>query len=242
MRPFIEHQMHSVVMMKAGADTGKTYYGHNNVTVGDDAIRKMHYVNLTFYSKAVVKESKNISVIEDVYMAGYNGGNNADFFSSADSGSNDKTVKTHNYSSPAGRKGPSLLVGLNTPGGLEIPNPMNITGSFTAAFGDSDKKKGKHYSGCAVASVYYGLEELQKYDENQTQSAASGMFFKSQRPMNTTCFRGASYVTTDDDRRVYRPNTGHLGPTYPGVKAVRSGQNKYMLSEHQLAQESTHLK
>ena len=242
MRPFIEHQMHSVVMMKAGADTGKTYYGHNNVTVGDDAIRKMHYVNLTFYSKAVVKESKNISVIEDVYMAGYNGGNNADFFSSADSGSNDKTVKTHNYSSPAGRKGPSLLVGLNTPGVLEIPNPMNITGSFTAAFGDSDKKKGKHYSGCAVASVYYGLEELQKYDENQTQSAASGMFFKSQRPMNTTCFRGASYVTTDDDRRVYRPNTGHLGPTYPGVKAVRSGQNKYMLSEHQLAQESTHLK
>ena len=170
-------------------------------------------------------------------MAGYNGGNNTDFFSEhSNAKERERTVATHNYSSPAGRKGPSLLLSVTT-AGKEIPNPMNITGSFTAAYGDSEKKQGKHYTGSAVASVYYGLGDLLKYDEDQTQSAASERFFKTQRPMNTTCFRGASYVTTGA-KRVYRPNTGHLGPTYPGVKAVRSGQNKYMLSEHQLAQES----
>jgi len=234
-RPFIEHQMHSVIMMKAGAETGKTYYGHNNVTVGDDAIRKMHYVNLTFYSKAVVKESKNISVIEDVYMAGYNGGNNAEFFSDVhDSNQKEKRVDKMNYSTAAGRKGPSILLGTHQSGGKAIPNPCNITGKHSSSYDPTPEAHSLHFTGAAAMVHTYGLQNLAKYDKQQNPGAMGKMYFEHSRPVNTTCFRGAHYLHRRTGRK-YMPNTGHLGPTYPGVKAVRSGQNKHMLSEHELS-------
>jgi hypothetical protein len=229
MRPFIEHQMHSVVMMKAGGDTGKTYYGHNNVTVGDDAIRKMHYVNLTFYSKAVVRESKNISVIPDVYLAGYNGGNGVKFYSSA------QQIKDMDHSKR--EEQPSLLVATLAPSEIALlPNPLSITGKFPKQF--NDKPENVHYAFAPFLASMFELRSLVNHDD----AFSSAGFFKHSRPVNTICFRGAHITTRSANpgvpnspkMRTYHPNTGHLGPTYAGVKAVRAGQNKYMLSEFQL--------
>jgi hypothetical protein len=207
--------------------------------VGDDAIRKMHYVNLTFYSKAVVRESKNISVIDDVYFAGYVGGNGVRQFK----GARDVKAALAPHDGPAGKtfERSSLFVCrlAATEFGAKMKNPMSITGKFPARFsvgGQLDETD--HYSSAAMMSDLFDFQSLVPHDATLKNSDP---FFKTSSPVNTVCFRGAFFTTKNAVRagnapaeRKYHPNTGHTGPTYVGVKAVRAGQNKYMLSEHQI--------
>jgi hypothetical protein len=79
-RPFIQHQAYSLIITKGGGETGATYFGHNNVTLGDDAVSKLHYANLTFYQKSIIHNPKNVYIAEDVYLTGYCGGNSMGIF------------------------------------------------------------------------------------------------------------------------------------------------------------------
>jgi hypothetical protein len=236
LRPFIEHQMHTILCMKGGAETGNTYYGHNSVTVGDDAVSKMHYVNLTFYSKAVVKESKNIIRLEDVYASGYIGGNDCTWFKDP------SQVRGYDASKPGA---PSLFVSIARKDELlTMPNPISITGVFSAAMDRNGADARQHYTGAAFMNARWGFSDVAQYD-TKTRTIEQD-YMMSTRPVNSVCFQGAQFtqskVETHDaagtgeqgggnapfDRAV--PNSGHWGATYPGVKAVREGQHKYMRS------------
>ena len=231
MRPFIEHQMHTILCMKAGAETGSTYYGHNSVTVGDDAVSKMHYVNLTFYSKAVVKESKNIIRLEDVYASGYIGGNNCRWF--------ENTKEVQRYDA-AQANAPSLFSSLALAGELRtLANPISLTGVFSAAL-DRDGVESQrtayktHYLGASFMTKLWGFDKITQHDE-KTRTVAP-QYIMTTRPVNSVCFQGAQFTQQPiGESGVFSgafdasvPNSGHWGPTYPGVKAVRDGQHKYL--------------
>ena len=226
-RPFIEHQMQSLVCMKAGPETGNTYYGHNSVTVGDDAISKMHYVNLTFYSKAIVKESKNVLLLEDVYANGYVGGNDTKMFKTQEQ------VLGYDAAQPNAPSMFALMIsGKEAP---TLPNPLSITGEFGGIL-DKDghnsrrfaQTGGNHYSTAAFYTAHFGLSHVAHADP--ARHTEMPRFTKDTRTMNTMCFQGTQFLYNSDTSKfdVHVGNTGHWGHTYPGVKAVREGQTKYM--------------
>jgi hypothetical protein len=226
-RPFIEHQMQSLVCMKAGSETGNTYYGHNSVTVGDDAVSKMHYVNLTFYSKAIVKESKNVFLLEDIYANGYVGGNDTKFFKS------DREVQGYDAANPTAPSMLALMIG--TKESTTLPNPLSITGEFGGVLDkDGHNKKrfaeryGMHYSTAAYYSAHFGLANVAQADPQRYTEMPR--FQKDTRTMNTMCFQGTQFLFNSDSGKfdIHVTNTGHWGHTYPGVKAVREGHTKYM--------------
>jgi hypothetical protein len=78
-RPFIEHNMSSMILMKAGVETGANLYGNSNFSTGNDVITKMIYGNFTFQSKCIVWKPKNVAILENVKPNGYCGGNGTKF-------------------------------------------------------------------------------------------------------------------------------------------------------------------
>merc|ERR1719265_1895719 len=67
--------MGTAVLMKGGSDTGNTFVGYNDFQLGDDIVTKMHHGHYTYYSKAIVKNEKNIMIAHNVFASGYVGGN-----------------------------------------------------------------------------------------------------------------------------------------------------------------------
>jgi hypothetical protein len=127
---------------------------------------------------------------------------------------------------------------------LTMPNPISITGVFSAAMDRNGADARQHYTGAAFMNARWGFSDVAQYD-TKTRTIEQD-YMMSTRPVNSVCFQGAQFtqskVETHDaagtgeqgggnapfDRAV--PNSGHWGATYPGVKAVREGQHKYMRS------------
>lgn len=227
-RPFIEHQMQTLVCMKAGPETGNTYYGHNSVTVGDDAVSKMHYVNLTFYSKAIVKESKNVYLLEDAFADGYIGGNDCKFFESH--------REVAQFEATEGKNSMFAFM-IGTKEARYMPNPISISGEFGGVL-DKDgtyamqqkNLAGMHYSTANYYNAYFEFNNVVKTDPKRFTEMPR--FQYDTKLMNTMCFQGAQFLynSATDKFDVQVANTGHWGATYPGVKAVREGQTKHLES------------
>lgn len=77
-RPFIRHMMGATVAMQAGVETGGTLYGGAESDLllaeqGSDMV-----ANLTFYSKAFVKDPRRVDVYAGTFACGYVDGNNVE--------------------------------------------------------------------------------------------------------------------------------------------------------------------
>ena len=125
----------------------------------------------------------------------------------------------------------------------QMQNPISITGKFNpaldkdgaAAYMDS-RRPGSHFSGAAYMSGYWSLDKVVQNDPKQ--HSVSPEFITQSRPVNSVCFQGAQFTTKvkmeaggagdAGEMEFFIPNSGHWGPTYPGVRAVRDGQHKYM--------------
>lgn len=67
-------------MCKAGSELGNTFHGHHDMQLQNDAVRKIMIGHYTFYSRAVVKNPKLVSVVEDVFCQDYVAGEGHTFF------------------------------------------------------------------------------------------------------------------------------------------------------------------
>lgn len=63
-RPFQTWRMASAILCKAGSELGNTFHGHHDMQLQNDAVRKIMIGHYTFYSRAVVKNPKLVSVVE----------------------------------------------------------------------------------------------------------------------------------------------------------------------------------
>lgn len=186
MRPFIEHQTYSLVMTKGGSETGATYFGHNNVTLGDDAVSKLHYANLTFYQKSIIHNPKNVYIAEDVYLTGYTGGNGMQIFH----GDTDVSYGAEMRDGPRYQK--SLFVMLMEEGETQqLRNPVDITGGFpdhVDKFGTDrgNFRHGQHYSTAAWNNAHF---QFDRYLQNGGPSNDTDPFIKDHETQNTVCFQ-----------------------------------------------------
>jgi hypothetical protein len=71
LRPFIRHQMGSVILMQGGGAAGSTFVGDNKFDIEEDARSARYYGNMTFYSKSVVSEPKAVHVVRNFFAGAY---------------------------------------------------------------------------------------------------------------------------------------------------------------------------
>ena len=162
MRPFMRYDMASAIYCKAGEDLGVTFMGHNDFQLTDDIIHKTHIGHYTFYSKSVIHNEKNYTIVEDVFSCGYKGGEDTSFYESKQDLSRD--IHAENFDR-------SIICSLlpyrtNEPQGPRIHNPIDVTGKLhPTLYQDTDISQRdlevSMYPGARYLCEYLELEEVE---------------------------------------------------------------------------------
>jgi hypothetical protein len=203
-RPYMTYNTSSVIVMKAGSDTGETVVGQQKFEMTSNVADRTLYANYFYYGKAVVKKERNVIVAPHVFIQNYLSGNNTSFVD-----------ETH-------------LPQIKQMGGL-----LDSTASllcFAVIPGEDVAKhniidiRGRHTEMNAGATFFssaaYYANRLD-IDENGVAPPLIGAPDYEDRSFlaNTLCCLGHTESST---RQVIHLNTGHLGPnTYDQIDGSR---------------------
>ncbi|MAU14017.1 MAG: hypothetical protein CMH46_00570 [Muricauda sp.] len=226
-RPFQRYDMCSAILCRAGARLGQTFIGHSDFQLADNVINKTHVGHYTFYCKSIVHDEKEYVIAEDVFAAGYKGGENTRFYKEKEELMDDVHAESFRSSIIC------MLVPYrtNAPRGPRIQNPIDITGKLhPTLYQDTDipsaEVEDAQYPGARYYAEYLELKKLSSYASDATEH-----FLSPFRYINTVCFQGHQFMYNHaaqgfTDRIL---NTGHWGPNgvYAGCKGVRCGDNDF---------------
>ena len=226
-RPFQRYDMCSAILCRAGARLGQTFIGHSDFQLADNVINKTHVGHYTFYCKSIVHDEKEYTIAEDVFAAGYKGGENTRFYDKKSDFMQDIHAESFRASIL------SFLVPYNTnaPRGPRIQNPIDITGKLhPTLYQDTDIPQFEVEEAMYPGARYYA-EVLQLKQLSSYASDATEHFLSPFRYINTVCFQGMQFMYSHHNRsftdRIL--NTGHWGAhgVYAGCKSVRCGDNAF---------------
>ena len=231
-RPFERYDMCSAILCKSGTQLGNTYMGHNDFQLTDDVIHKVHVGHYTFYSKSIIHDEKQYQIAENVFGAGYKGGENTRFYQ-------DKAELMDDIHAEAFRASIiCMLLPYRTNQGGRAPrieNPIDITGKLhPTLYAETDIPEGEVDSAQYPGGRYYAevleLKKLSAYASDATEH-----FMSPFKYLNTVCFQGAQFMYNNNSGGFTDKikNTGHWGNVYNGVKKVRNGENAFMKEDDQ---------
>jgi len=224
-RPHQTYRMASAILAKGGDELGNTFHGHHDFLLSDDIIRKVHVGHYTFYSKSVVKRTKNYVIVEDIFSQGYVGGENTVAFNNA------KEYLTARSSNTLGKgDAPSIIV-VAVPAGTSdnLKNAVDMTGSFHPSIYErlqEDDQSKEHYP---LSSSVHGVLDFKSIEPYRVSEMDE--FIQRVQRVNTVCFRGCEGVRDDTTKtfKVTQLNQGHWGENvYPGCRKVRDGENSFL--------------
>ncbi|MAD25160.1 MAG: hypothetical protein CMO44_13405 [Verrucomicrobiales bacterium] len=226
-RPFQRYDMCSAILCRAGARLGQTFIGHSDFQLADNVINKTHVGHYTFYSKSIVHDEKEYVIAEDVFAAGYKGGENTTMYSSKEDFVDDVRAESFSHSIL------SFLIPYRTnqPRGPRIQNPIDITGKLHPTLYQDTDIPARQVEAAMYPGARYYCEVLQLKELSSYASDATEHFLSPYKYINTVCFQGHQFMYnasqngfTDKIR-----NTGHWGPhgVYAGCKSVRCGDNAF---------------
>ena len=211
-RPRMTYRMGSAILLKGGEELGNTLHGHHDFQLTDDVIHKTHIGHYTFYSKSVVREPKNMYIAEDVYCAGYCGGENNKFM-----GEND------DFASPVTHASASLIAMPVSPS-YEPPACESVIGDLSK---HGIETTSDHTGFCTSGIMLEKLGSNVRLED----TTSSHVVTEDDTAMNGVCFRGAEQVYHMEKNCWYerQHNTGHWGPSvYDGCASVRQGQYAHL--------------
>lgn len=170
MRPFIRYDMCSGILAAAGSDLGQTFMGHADFQLTDDIIHKTHIGHYTFYSKTIIHNEKKYTIAEDIFAAGYKGGENTRFYQK-------KRVLDSDIHSEAFSA--SIIAHLvpyrtNQPNAPRIQNPIDLCGKLhPTLYENSDIPEGEveesMYPGARYLCEKLELKKLTSYASDATE-------------------------------------------------------------------------
>ena len=232
-RPFQTYNMSSAILMKSGLETGFTAHGHHDFMLTDDVIHKCHIGHYTMYHKSIVKQPKNVHIVEDVFATGYVGGEGTKPFTTVEQLQEGAQRETF------GKDVICLWVTDEPANG-----PLDLLGAFDKELIEGDTVH--------IDQNDLGTQKVSGDWSTTAKSAIQGIkmskpqggnnkFLTVLRSLNTLCWRGMTLKeeggTESEDKKstkggkwvVEHINTGHWGPNiYPGVRSVRMGQNTFI--------------
>ena len=209
-RPRMSYRMGTAILLKGGVELGQTLHGHHDFQLTDDVIHKTHIGHYTFYSKSVVREPKNMYLAEDVYCAGYNGGENNQFVKEDQAERSFATRVDHRTAS---------IICVPVPPDTKGPACMSITGSFDQHGIDMASNNNGNYATMAVVA-----NKVEPFMNSSIDSRGLGE--NDNDTINGICFRGATQTQASPGAPWVETqhNLGHWGPSvYDGCASVRQG-------------------
>lgn len=223
-RPFMRYDMCSGILAKAGADLGQTFMGHADFQLTDDIIHKTHIGHYTFYSKSIVHNDKLYTIAEDIFSAGYKGGEGTRFYTDIDTLSEDIHAEAFRASIIAHM----IPYRTNQPNAPRIHNPIDITGKLhPTLYQDTDipeiETSASMYPGARYLSEKLELRKLTSYTSDATEH-----FLSPFKYLNTVAFQGSQYYFSNLSGTYARiEGTGHWNSRYNGCKGVVCGDMDY---------------
>ena len=226
-RPFQRYDMCSAILCRAGARLGQTFIGHSDFQLADNVINKTHVGHYTFYSKSIVHDEKEYVIAEDVFAAGYKGGENTRMYDKKEDFVDD--VRAESFSN-------SILSFLipyrtNQPRGPRIQNPIDITGKLHPTLYQDTDIPAREVEEAMYPGARYYCELLQLKELSSYASDATEHFLSPYKYINTVCFQGHQFMYNHTQGGFVDKirNTGHWGPhgVYAGCKSVRCGDNAF---------------
>jgi len=230
-RPFMTYEMASAVLLKGGKDLGATFHGHHDFQLTDDVLHKVHIGHYTFYSKSVVKNPKMYCIAEDIFSQGYLGGEGTTFL--------DGKAFSDDMANGGERMSGDIMCFMipkdskrtnNKNVNTRVCNPLSIVGNLDLS-SEVDREVDQGSLPTFPCFAYYDKlldlrSQLAPYSRSTHES-----FTTPYTHVNTTCFEGMQYYYNHNKQDFSNKvlNTGHWGQNvYPGVKAVRTGENKFI--------------
>ena len=226
-RPFQRYDMCSAILCRAGARLGQTFIGHSDFQLADNVINKTHVGHYTFYSKSIVHDEKEYVIAEDVFAAGYKGGENTRMYDKKDDFVDDVRAESFRNSIL------SFLIPYRTnqPRGPRIQNPIDITGKLHPTLYQDTDIPAREVEEAMYPGARYYCELLQLKELSSYASDATEHFLSPYKYINTVCFQGHQFMYNHTQGGFVDKirNTGHWGPhgVYAGCKAVRCGDNDF---------------
>ena len=232
-RPFQTYNMSSAILMKSGLETGFTAHGHHDFMLTDDVIHKCHIGHYTMYHKSIVKQPKNVHIVEDVFATGYVGGEGAEFFTPAEL---EQQAQEEQFSKD--------LIALHVKKDINNQNiPIDLLGDYSSLLEGDQVSVSKEKLFDQICTLKpEGQKALRSIRMSKPVESKDGeKFLTVLRSLNTLCWRGMTLkneggklsadkkTTTDGKWVVEHVNSGHWGPNvYPGVRSVRMGENTFI--------------
>lgn len=222
--PHMRYHMHFAIKALAGSETGNTYIKDIDFEVGDDIHNKMHWGHLTLYSKAIVREEKNVRVFYDIFSGQCLGGAGVKIIKA------DHTYNPHESLYGNG----SLLFLMVSYEEQEFPNPLDISGHFSY-FNDSSntdrdsEEKRPHYTTAYRYNKRFGWRRVEDIGKFAVEQMFHPLIYQPQEdrlPFNTVCYHGEEHYYNRNSRLfdIEHTNTGHWGPfCFPGARKLRDG-------------------
>ena len=213
-RPHITVESRIMVKVLSGGGAGYTYYAHADVAVGDNVMTGTHTINMHFYLRSHVHAPRNVFIIPDVFIIGYQGGMGVTPIT-------DPSQYTPNDMAPHAPCAFFFMCSYKTTRET-VPNPFNIGGYVHSRYRlrGAPVDQGPAYDSAVFYAPFFGLGANSGGDVVDLPQ-----LYEMHR--NTLVYRG--HQEEDDNRGGYtriEPNTGHWGiKVYKGCKAVREGEN-----------------
>lgn len=208
-RPWMKYWMSSIVMMKAGKETGETVVGRQTFDMSSNTGNGTLTANYACQTKAIVYNSHNIAVMPRVFCQGYKGGNNVNFINTED-------LENQIHVSSGVMNGKSSLMSIVVPADTNLLNErtwIDVRGRSSHDSTDNEK----HFP-CSEF-----VDSLYRFEDPRIASPIDDDVDYDQQTCraNTTCWLGHMFY--GPDQKMVNINTGHLGSnTYDQVNNNRN--------------------
>lgn len=224
-RPHARYQTFTVIKAKSGSDTGVTYFGNSHFVLGDDAKTHVHTGSYMYYSAAVVKNSKNVYVVRNAFVDGYDGGMGVNPYVR---GSETYNPAENKYQSADPRVSGSIFVAAMPFGSTaNLMGPISLTGKFhtfdESVYDVADEAL--HYNTAVYYNKFWGWLTNARGDEDLLSS--DWRYINKWASPNVVMHQGHTFYWSQVDENFtgVRYGTGHWPSetVYPGCGKVRAG-------------------
>ena len=218
------HEMGGALALRGGPDLGRTYVGHVNTKNGEDPVHTTVMFNITFYHRAVVKESRHVVRHDFLHYIRYIGGHNARPATTKDL----LDWPTYDFGPPQNRDDWSLIFVL-------VPHTETFEDSKFIdlrgfAIGDDRRNYDNNTSRADPQySTHAYYNNLFSWIHLPDQPYGLRLYTGNANRPNSLCVRGPwrEFNSVSETFGASTVNQGHHGPiVQPGVGRVRNGLPK----------------